>query len=452
MKKIRSHTSVPMAVYVLALGLIIAFAFWLKSVNLESSWQRAGMVNFSLGLVMLAAFLSAQVLRFLRLPLLTGYIFAGILAGPHVSGFLTEMMVQRFRFMDDLALSFIALTAGGALNLNFLLSRKKAILLNITFLALVVFALVFLFVLSTADHFSFMHQLLPAQVTALAILLGVVAVARSPSSAIAIISECRACGIFTETVLGVTVAMDVLIIILFTLALTLCKMLLVADAAISYQALLALSLEMLASMSLGALSGRAISFYIGRAGHDLPLFLLFYAFGVTKASHWFGHFMQSHYGFSLELEPLLICISAGFTVQNFSKMGTSFMESLDRVALPIYVLFFSLAGASLDLGALRLTWPFALSLAVVRALGLCGATWLAGTLSGDPVHHRRVAAMAYLTQAGVAIGLTQLAQRHFPSIGVYLTTTVLAVITINQLVGPVTFKMALNLVGEAGRR
>jgi hypothetical protein len=59
--------------------------------------------------------------------------------------------------------------------------------------------------------------------------------------------------------------------------------------------------------------------------------------------------------------------------------------------------------------------------------------------------------MAFITQAGVAIGLAQLAQRQFPEIGMYLTTVVLAMIAINQIVGPVTFKMALNLLGEAKR-
>lgn len=60
--------------------------------------------------------------------------------------------------------------------------------------------------------------------------------------------------------------------------------------------------------------------------------------------------------------------------------------------------------------------------------------------------------MAYITQAGVAIGLAQLAERHFPEIGMYLTTLVLAVITVNQVVGPITFKMALNMVGETGKK
>ena len=136
--------------------------------------------------------------------------------------------------------------------------------------------------------------------------------------------------------------------------------------------------------------------------------------------------MEAHFAVSLHLEPLLICISAGFTVQNFSKYGYIFMEAMERFALPIFVLFFSIAGASLNLDALLKTWPLAAFLVVIRTLGIFGSTWVAGILNRDSSQHRRIAWMAYITQAGVAIGLAQLAQRRFPELGVYLTTLVLA--------------------------
>lgn len=297
-----------------------------------------------------------------------------------------------------------------------------------------------------------MRTLSSDQIIALAVLLGAVAVARSPSSAIAIISESRASGLFTETVIGVTIVIDVLIIIFFTLALAITKIILTPGGIISQEVFMALFAELTISLIIGAVIGKGISLYIDRAGYDLPLFLLFVAFGVTKTSLWLTHFMNTHFEIHLHLEPLLICMSAGFTVQNFSKGGFDFMESLDRVALPIYVLFFSLAGASLNLEALRMCWPLAMSMVLVRILGIFGATWLAGIINRDPPCHNRNAWMAYLTQAGVAIGLAQLAQRQFPEIGSHLTTVVLAVISVNQIAGPITFKMALERVGEAGKR
>ena len=435
-------------IYAITLFLLVGFAFWIKIMDIGSHWQQAGLTTFSLGFILLAAFMTAQILRIAGLPLISGYIFVGILAGPYITEFLSHDMVSRFRLVDDLALSFIALTAGGTLQLQFLKKRGKAIAINIVLLTVVVFVAVFFSFFFMVRRFTLMPNLTDAQIMVLACFLGVIAVARSPSSAIAIINECRASGIFTTTVLGVTVAMDVLIIVFFTLAMTASEIIIGAGTAIDFWMITGLTLAVVGSLALGIVLGKGISLYIDKVGHDLSLFLLFFAFSIFKASIWFNQFMEVHFAVSLHLEPLLICISTGFTVQNFSTYGYIFMEAMERFALPIFVLFFSIAGASLNLDALLMTWPLAAFLVMIRTLGIFGSTWVAGILNRDPSQHKRIAWMAYITQAGVAIGLAQLAQRRFPELGVYLTTLVLAVITINQVVGPITFKIALKKAGE----
>jgi Kef-type K+ transport system membrane component KefB len=121
------------------------------------------------------------------------------------------------------------------------------------------------------------------------------------------------------------------------------------------------------------------------------------------------------------------------------------------MALPIFVLFFSLAGAVLNLHSLMICWPFAICMVLVRIIGIFAGTFLSGKISNDPPVHYRNGWMAYLTQAGVSIGLAQLAGAQFPEIGSHLITVVLAVIAINQLIGPVLFKMVLDRVGESDR-
>lgn len=447
MKRIQSNMKSAL-LGVIALSLLVVFAVWMHGIPLLSSCQQAGWINFSLGFVLLAAFLLAQFLQRLNLPLISGYILVGILAGPYVSGFLTVDMVKDLQLIDDLALSFIALSAGGALHLNTLKARAKAIVVNIVLQTVVLFTAFVAFIVFLGRYFDFMRHLSTAEVIGLSILLGVIAVARSPSSAMAIISETRAKGPFTETLLGVTIAMDVLIIIFFTLALSMVKNFVMPTAGSDGHFIWVLPLEMGASLFIGACLGTGIAYYIKTLGHDLALFLLLIAFAVTKLSHWLYAYMDAHYHVALNLEPLLICMAAGFFVQNFSNGGQVFEDSLDQMALPIYVLFFSVAGAALNLNALKLCALFACCLAGLRMLGIFISTWTAGVLIGEPVLHRRVSWMVYLTQAGVSIGLAQLAQRQFPEIGVYLTTLVLAVITINQLIGPVTMKLALTWVKE----
>jgi Kef-type K+ transport system membrane component KefB len=435
-------------IYGITLFILAGFAFWIKIIPIGTDWQQAGLTTFSLGFILLAAYITAQILRIAGLPLISGYIFAGILAGPYTIGFLSHDMVARFRLADDLALSFIALTAGGTLHLEFLRKCGRAISINILLQTLVVFAAVFFSFSLIACRLNLMPDLTDVQITILACLLGLIAVAQSPLSAIAIINECRAAGMFTTTVLGVTVALDVLIIILFILAVTVSETVMGTRTAIDFRMITGLTLAVAGSLGLGALLGKGISLYISKAGHDLSLFLLFFAFSVFKACLWFNHFMESHFAVSLHLEPLLICISAGFTVQNFSRYGHIFMEAMERFELPIFVLFFSIAGASLNLDALLITWPLAVFLVIIRTMGLFGSTWAAGLLNRDPSQHRRIAWMAYITQSAIAVGLAQLAQRQFPEFGGHLTTLVLAVITINQVVGPILFKIALKKAGE----
>jgi Kef-type K+ transport system membrane component KefB len=432
-----------------SLGLLIALAGWIMGIDLSSSWKQAGWLNFSLGFVLLAAYLLAKILKRARLPLISGYIFAGILAGPYVTDFITGEMVDGLELINDLALSFIALTAGATLDLRAFKGRGHLVAANLFLNIVVVSGVVCMFVVLSGRWFEFTRQLSAMQLSALAILLGTIAVARSPSSAIAIIGECRAEGPFTDMVLGVTILIDVLIIILFSMALSISRMLLSDAAAADFGVLGVLSIEMVVSLGLGAAFGLAISFYIRRIGHDLALLLLTFGVAVTKISLWLGHLMETHFDLALQLEPLLICISAGFTVRRFSQVGHAFLESLERSALPIYVLFFTLAGVSLNFEALGLCWTFTVCLVLVRALGLFGASWAGKAVPGNAAAHNDSAWMAYLTQAGVSIGLAQIAQRQAPEIGVNLTTVVLAVIAVNQVLGPVLFKAALYRVGEA---
>lgn len=438
--------------YVLKIGLMILFAVWFKQVEIETGPQQTGVIIFSLGFLMLAGHVLARILKEAKLPMISGYIFAGLLAGPYVTGFLSVEMVERFRLIDELALSFIALNAGGELRLAGLKKQAKSIILNIIFLTLIVFFFILLFITRAGGLFKITADLDPTSLLVLGILIGVISVARSPASAIAIINECRARGPFTDMVLAVAIAKDVLIIILFTSAMAISRSLLAGDGSLELGALSGLIIEIIVSIIIGGIIGKGISVYMDRVGYDFLFFLLFIAFAIARLSMWLNGFMEARFAVSLHLEPLLICMTAGFFIQNFSRFGSYFIESLERVSLPIYVLFFSLAGASLNLSTLALCWPLALCIVGVRMMGLFAGSWLAGTLSHDPPAFNKNAWMTYITQAGVSIGLAQLAAKQFPEIGVHINTIALSIIAISQFIGPVTFKAALTAVGESGKR
>ncbi|VFQ44121.1 cation:proton antiporter [Desulfoluna butyratoxydans] len=435
----------------ITLAMAVALCAWSMEIPIDSSWQVAGAINITLAATLLCGFLTAELLAHLGIPKITGYILAGVVAGPHVTQFLDVDTVEKLQLINEIALSFIALHAGAALDRTLLSGRSLALGLNLAFQCLLVPLIVFGAIMVTAPFFAFTAQITQAQLLALALLSGIIAIARSPSSAMAIITECRARGPFTETALGITVAMDVLVIVLFTAALALLSPLLDGSRATGWHQAGVLGLELAGSLTMGALLGMGINAFYKRVGKDHALFLLFIAFTVTRLSVLTGHQLSAFTALHLSLEPLLICIAAGFVVRNATPFGEELEGDLMRLSLPIYVLFFSVAGASLDLGALAICWPLALVLATSRAAGLAISTRLAGRMANLPAPERRLAWMAHLTQAGVAIGLTQIIARKDPLTASYLTTLTLAVITINQFIGPVAFKRALVLTGEEGK-
>ena len=152
-----------------------------------------------------------------KLPLITGYLFTGILAGPYLLNLIDFESSSKLGFINDIALAFIAFAAGGELYLRELKSRIsniKWVTLGLTISTLILGSLTIFWL---ADYIPFMKGLPHVGRFAIAILGAAILVARSPSSAIAVIKELRARGRFTQTVLGVTVVMDVVVIILFSI-------------------------------------------------------------------------------------------------------------------------------------------------------------------------------------------------------------------------------------------
>jgi len=155
--------------------------------------------------------------------------------------------------------------------------------------------------------------------------------------------------------------------------------------------------------------------------------------------------------FHLHLHFLLIFIAAGFVVENASARGEVMIQGLERSSLPIYVIFFTFSGVGLDLDSLRRLWPIAVGFVLWRALLLRASTHIGARLAGEDRNTRQLSWTAFIAQAGISLGLAELVAQQFPHMGNQIRTFVLAVVAVNQLVGPVLFGWALRRVGEQGQ-
>jgi len=150
------------------------------------------------------------------------------------------------------------------------------------------------------------------------------------------------------------------------------------------------------------------------------------------------------------LEPLLICITGGFLCSNQSSYRFRFLGVLQLCGPYVFLPFFVVTGASLDLRVLVSSLGFALAMAVARCASIFVGSVAGGHLTGTPALHANLTWMALLTQAGVSMGLASEVGMSFPGWGPPVQTAIISVVLVNQLLGPILFKWALRRVGEAG--
>ena len=385
-----------------------------------------------------------------NLPLISGYLLAGIIAGPFVLNFIELEMLSDLRFLEELSLAFIAFAAGSEMYLDELQGRLRSILWNTVMQLLLVFLIGGIAFGLLSNTIPFMRDLPIAGKIAAATLAGTILVARSPSSAIAIVNELRAKGPFTKTILGVTLVIDVVVVILFAISTSVAATLLTAES-FDLSFFLLVGLELIGSLIIGLLVGRLLALILStRLDQWLKLALiLLLGLGVFAASVEIRHYSHDHLPFEILFEPLLICMVGSFWLTNRSPYRDEFRYLLHSVESVIFVIFFTLIGDSLDVAIVLSILPLAIAIFAARLLGLFIGGLAGGIVSGDPTQYNRLAWMVYITQAGVGLGLAKEVAIEFPQLGDDFTTIMVAVIVISQLVGPPFFKYAIKQVGEA---
>ncbi len=172
---------------------------------------------------------------------------------------------------------------------------------------------------------------------AISSIFGIIAVARSPFSAIAIISETNSKSEYSDKILSVTIVTDV--VTLFGIVVSFCQVILSTGRSIDLSFIFYLIFEIFIAFIIGFFLGRSIVYLIRTVKVELPVVILGVGFMVVKFSCFLAEYLYYTHDIVLNLEPLLICMAAGFTIQNFSKQGKTFLIKMDRVSLPIYRIF-----------------------------------------------------------------------------------------------------------------
>jgi len=416
-----------------ALGLLMAFLH-----RVTAGGPLEARATLALGFLLLAAYVGGEIARRARLPRLTGYLLVGFAVGPAWLGLVRREEVDALRFIGDAAVALIALAAGAELTRDALRQGGG----RVAFARLASGAIVFPFLavslvlLSVSPWFPLTRHQPVGDAVVVALVLGTLAAASSPVLTMAIMSELDGRGPVARTLLGVTVVQDIAVAILFALVLVLGRTLTSAGAlnvAVAGTAIL----RLVGSAAAGALLGFALGRYLSLVRRDTVLFLVATAFVAAEGAR------------LMQLETLIIALAAGFYLENFAPAeGERLRRELKRGSLPVYVAFFALTGAGLRVGVLADLWPWILLLVGLRLVSVrYGLLWAGRHPSVTPAMARD-GWLGLISQAGMALGLAQLARRAFPEWGVSLETLIVAMIGVHQVAGPICFRMALVRAGE----
>ncbi len=390
----------------------------------------------SLGLFLTGGTLASELLEPLKIPHLTAYLAIGIVAGPYVLHLVDHASVESLQLVNGLALALIALGGGAELRLELIRKGMRSLAwatLTQCFLMLVLMAFVFC---AASPLIPFAHGSV-AFTLGMGLLWGAVSIARSPSAALGILSQTRAQGPLATFTLAFVMLSDVVVVILAATAITLVKPLVEPGASFSSAAIEHLGQSVLGSVALGTSVGLLIIAYLRFIEKNFLVMLVALGFGFTEV---IGY---------LQFEPLLTFMVAGFLVQNLSKQGDKLVHAVEDMGSVVYVLFFATAGAHLDLPLLRRLWPVALILFFARVLLTILASRVSTRLAGDVPTLRRVGWAGLVSQAGIAIGIGTTVALTYPRFGPGFRALTIATVALNEMIGPIVFKLCLDTTGES---
>lgn len=384
------------------------------------------------GFLLLAGMLASELLETLGLPHLTGYIVLGLVAGPHVLGLVDDAAVHQLGHVNTLALTLIALAGGVELRWDLLKESWRTLVRAHILQTVVVGTAMTAVFFAIASELTFLDGFSGAQLLVISVLWAVLAVSRSPSATLAILSQTRARGPVANFALAFVMSSDVLVVAMLSIALSVARPLFDASMHVSLSELGVLGHEIVGSITLGTTLGLGLAAYLRLLRQQVLLILLALSFVAGEAIHY------------LRFDPVLTFLIAGFVVQNLSRQGPHLLEAVERTGSVVFVLFFATAGAHLDVPLLKALWPMALLLCGARAAATWVAHWLASRGSGmDPVI-KRWGAAPLVSQAGLTLGLSVVIEKAFPQFGVGFRSLAIAAVAINELVGPILFKFALD--------
>lgn len=380
----------------------------------------------ALSLALIVGLFFSRVIRLIHLPNVTAYLVGGLLVGPSVLGLLPQDAVASLSVLTDVALGFIAYSIGAEFRLSYLRQIGSKPIVITLFEGLCAVALVDVALIA-------MGFPLP-----LCLMLGAIAAATAPAATLMVVRQYKARGPVCSMLLPVVAMDDALCLMAFSISSAIAAAIYSGEALTVQSMLISPLLQIAGSLLLGAGIGLvqtlAARFFHSR-GNMLSLTIAAVLGGLALCEMW-------------GLSSLLVCMMIGAVMINLSPASNKIIEQCDRFTPPLFMLFFVLSGADLNLSVLPTVGLLGVSYLLFRSLGKWVGAFIGSSLVKAEPNVRKYLGYTLLPQAGVAIGMTQLAMQVIPEYGVTVRAVILAGTLVYELIGPVITKVALTKAGE----
>ncbi len=411
-------------------------------------------IIFSIAISLLAGLLMTRVIKPFGLPAVTGYLIAGVLVGPYCLGALGKMVdfgglgfgsmeyLESFKIISDVALGFIAFSMGNEFKLSQLKKIGRQAMVIGIFQAVIttVFVDAALVVLSLILG----NEVFPMSV---AITLGAVATATAPAATLMVVRQYKAKGKLTDLLLPIVALDDAVGLIIFAISFGVAKGMVSGNIdaiSIIINPLIEIFLSVALGMAMGYLFSETEKFFHSRSKRlAVSATFVFLTVALTMVKITIGPLVFA-------TSPLLTCMLLGTVFCNVCESSDELMDRVDRWTTPLFVLFFVISGAELDLSVFT-KWAVigaGLVYIIFRSIGkIIGASASAKFMKCEPKIVKYLG-ITLLPQAGVALGMSVSAMALGTNEGVLVRNIILFSVLVYELVGPVLTKIALMKAGE----
>lgn len=379
-------------------------------------------------IVLAVGIVGGKLAKLAKLPNVSGYLVVGLFLGPSFFKLLNSDDLNSLNIISELALAFIAFSIGSEFVIKDMMKYGKKIF--IITLAEVIGAVVVVF---SVMYFAFNQSF------AFSIVIASMSAATAPAATLLVMRQYRASGPVTKTLLPVVALDDVFGIIVFGIAISLAKMS-VNDVKLSLGQMISGPLiEIFGSIILGFVLGFILALISKKQNNrdDLQVYSLVaigVGVGVSKL---------------LGLSPLLTNIVIGTTIVNLMPRPAKVFNSINDFVSPFYVLFFTLAGASLDLSILFSVGLIGIAYIFARAFGKMFGAWVGAKSVKAEKTVTRYLGLGLLPQGGISIGLSVLVRQQLPSdLATIITTIIMFSVLVYETTGPIFAKIAISKAGE----